>query len=1305
MPHVHLDWSHIHDDTTLHLLMNAVLRDELGFAGYTPGDPKGGKDRGWDGHGSLQTVRGTLRFAPELGSGLFMFQAKHCSRSGLPVRNILKRYLLGSRNKIGEIRKAEQAGADYLVVFTQAMLQPDDVAALEALVQDSAVRKLIIVPRERFQPLISHRPWLLSEFFCRPTYSALLPLNNYREATELPGVERSPFLGREGDLDHVQSLVADIGAVVLLHGSGGRGKTRLLGEFLLELPSRLPMVYGRILDPAGNASEALTELDPKHEWLVCVDDADREFEKRVASLAAAATGSQRKLRLVLTARTGAHLLVKKRLLDLGVVPREHELGPLSEADELKLIEAAGLLDEVEQRNLRRRVRGNLFLLTYALAALRNGEAPLSFARRLDVVQLVVANLKRQALAAVAGIDEAGVMRVLTVVAAIAPFPRGSAEVISGCAKLLGLSIEQLDAVIEELAGAGVLRLVGSRLRFSNDVVGDMVVVEASTRPGSAAFFGRLLRELHGTGASGQIITNLATVSLLDGPAWVSALLRDVVVEWRQRARQMSWFERRYYYEMCSGLAAVVPAAVLDLVHWFVANPAEDTTVGVDLVERPTGRSRLATTDDLGPALEGLTKSPEHIEAVLLLLERVPEQVPEGRYDNYKPRNLVASIFNPYVNRVGAMEQALDVFERWVRTPLSMDSRKAELVAIGLEAALAGGHEIRRYEPSTVHMSTRLTPLTSGMIRVRDRALNLWLEGLRSGHEFLQELLAENVTEVGDVGGHGAVLSGDLRRRETEETQALVRELALLVPNTSSLRVQRKIDSTMMRFWLLRPELEMAAADVLRSVSRTLEYRAYMWSVDRSNAVSDFGRVETDIVGQHDRWKWWCYRWRDFEVSKEEEEIAAECSVALPDFDALLEFLRRVPIRSEEARGVPRWLRLLLEGRPAWLKGIHERRTALRGDELLAPWCGFLDELWLTKELSAWPLTREELPGDAEGFTIEEVWRVFRILAAQWAQVPAEERLTFLAQVARHPELQVRRCVLEQVAFFHDRLSGDEIGGLVAGVFCRAPDEELVELFLRLVQYSPLGARLGFEERKTIFDAFERVVGTAEPFGLPSTYLAFVRWCLGADTSLFVSWMDRHLRAGRGLVAEIERAFGFGLRMDRENALVLVESEEGLGLWLRAIRQWRTDEVLAEDEAWKLLGLLAGSSRTVAQAFVERVLRSGGDEELELAAAMMRALPVEAHTPLWVEFGRVAERASKSDLFLRAAGGLGVLVGSYSWASGEVPPHLVERRSALRNIQLALRRDGCSVAECLTDAVEDVQRDVERHEEEIEEREL
>ncbi|MDP2705513.1 MAG: hypothetical protein Q8O71_03950 [bacterium] len=830
-----VDLGKITNEKDFQRLVNHLFAIECNSPAFIPSSPYIGFDNGWDGY-----YEGF--YPSENLEGLFSIQSKWTQKNFSEAEGHLKSEISK------EIDKAIKNKVEHLRIATTAELRVDQVKALENL-KPKEIKSLHVWHRENLKIRIERQPFLRNSYFGDPQHPLLVPASLYfddleKQLIDVPAHEITAF---KSYIEEFQKFMAsDKHQLFVVHAPGGFGKSHLLREIATLAYEYDPTRQPWMLKTGYRSFEAAIqeEIDPKQKYLLILDDADRDLNT-LNPLLAFLTKSGVDIKVVLSLRTSGIYILQDRIQEFRAsgFTTVLKINEWPKDDLLKLLRACANKDRVNDEEIIVHDFPNPYFIVLIGKRIR-GDGIKDFSKiKAEIIEDIIVDAKKS----LADVFQDGADELLLNLACIVPFNKDNQGTIDEIAKQLNKSSDLIKKAIDRLVQSNILRQVGRAIRFSPDMRGDVYLLYKLEQLSKEYLKNLVLQWM--PLFSKNIFVNLGATFKYGQANIISAMLEEFINEWIDKAKDTSGTERRERLEWLKNVVEFIPKGCLDLINtYFDFPPPQETS----FLYPDDYRVVLLSTDDYGPAIDGLIRSHKYRNEILCLIERLYSLEMKGTYDNYKPLTLIKDCVSPLRNDVDSIVEMLNLMEKWLDEP---NKNRADMVKSALSEVLAATHEYSRSYLDKMEFGERPLPNNPKVLQMRDAAMAL-LDKLLTHANIEYQLCAIDV--VSDIGktrmGHVSPSQLPLAERFVQEKIKIIDDIGRLIHPNTDFRLLSDIEDLFLHWWAQdAPGIEKIT-ELLKSIPRSPEYELFRYFSSRLDIVQSFEEVSKDAP-QANKWPW------------------------------------------------------------------------------------------------------------------------------------------------------------------------------------------------------------------------------------------------------------------------------------------------------------------------------------------------------------------------------------------------------------------------------------------------------------------
>jgi hypothetical protein len=1251
-----LDWTKIDSDKRFHHLVNSWLLSELNYAGYDPGDPTGGADRGWDGR-----YQGELRLAPELPPGVWMCQAKFTKLQYKKAKEWLIGELKGreyrGEKQIGEVEKAVSAGADYLLLITSAPLQPDDASEISAIETPGVLKAIVVLYRAKLDELLQQRPWVCHRFFDTPIQPGLVPESQYF------GVGVSPihmqFLGRGQLLDEIAGSVANT-ACTIVSGASGVGKTRLVRELVAhahpDLRDRVLLFYNG-LRPAIDVIQ--NELAPKTKYLIVVDDADRNYEETAKPFVDLVRESRHDVRLILVVGRGATPGMLNRLAGQGVLHVDAYQIPALGNESISALLAHHLPDLAQEHAeaLVRAVGGIPLLLGLVIQSIVAGRSPMAFTSDTQIRGYLLERTVERATTAIQR-DKFNATELLACVACLTPVGQsgGDISLLLGLMGRLDEDRVHLSAALTELCHAGVLRVVGLTYRFAPDLIGDFVLADRVSGGNAMVFKERVLDPCIAA-ATDRVVTNLLHASW--SPA-VGDVIAQTLKRWSADEQSAPTEHRQDRLAAARLLAHVEPGPVMELIETMLLFPVPDENLSEnwsreDLWNRAMRGERIyraLSTDDVGPPLEVAGDHPDFVRRALEVVSQM-SMLRSGRYDNYRVESLVRHFHSPTTVSLDVIGAALATCGDWLS---ENNAERAQLAICGAVAVLQSSWRYVGSQRGSVLLGAAAPAPSAHLVELRTSAVALLKKALMHNNPAVRVRASAAVADVGDESASLGSPNSPLRERAAAERCDLYRVFSSLLTVEAHLGVLHAMLKTLLRSWLLQRACCDVAEQVLRRVDWLPELAAYRWAADPAEGFDDLTTL-LDTAPRTERWRWWISGWSERQLGGVIANLVSHHAMLVetlearhPGLDGFVDLLNRLALDDLHPKATPPWLFAYQAVHPDYFDVLSSGQGV---DRVPAVFRESVQCVWARQTERAFELFRGACKPELADEDPANLRRLLRVVEIA-PDCPREEALArLLMEIASSPATDLRREVAERACYWPG-VSAQRSLDILCVALRVGFDDVVAERLQWFLEYGVSDAELD----KGCMQSTLLVLAPAVDEEHERSF--------GKLIASSVDTIEQYAALVREMLAQGVRYSSVAPTLLWRDAPSFLRTADDVARLVQHIAGWQRDGLLAELEAKYFLRAIGRVSAQAASLFVSGLEPAASN--LTMANELLDDIPFESCSSAWLHLVSQSHRqllwSTIAESFITAAGS----VHELSYTAGEEPAQLHNRINLLRTLE-------------------------------------
>ena len=822
-----LNWSKIDNEKTFQNLVNHLFFLECpSIFGFVPFSPYIGKDSGWDGKYEGHYPKEDLE-------GRYCIQAKYTKHNLNDAMPSLKQWA------VGELEKAKKNQVDHLRLATCADLREEHIVEIEAL-NKGRVKTFKIWHGHDLLMRIEQEPFLRSYYFDSPAIPLFVPASIYFKEVERKLADVNVPGGIKSVEDRVNEVITFLNdnkkRIFVLHAFGGFGKSHFLRQFPKKaVDSEIGREIWFIRDGIRNVGDAIQDEigvrdsgDERHKYIFVLDDADRADDVKDILNCIIKSGIDAKL--VVTLRTAGLSGIEEIIDSIGCRDLTvYTSIPEWSKDELKtLLKATAQKDRIDDEvEIVRKYPNPFFIVEIGLNI--KGRSDYGFQKIKQAILESLLNDARKILSA----EKIDVRDLLFQLALITPINTSDGYTIAKIARKVDINEQGIRKILEKISKGGVLRAIGSVLRFIPDMIGDVYLLEAmqtlSENSRKEAFLYWL--DTH----SKNIFCNLDATLRYGDNAHLMPIVTDVLSGWISNACKYDDYEKRRILENLKDICNIAPEKTIDLLWTFLD--------GSDL-----------STDAYGPIVVRLIHSDLDREQIVKVIEGLRYKVKEGAYSNYKPNALVGKTVTPLSNSVEKqIMPILDIIEK----SLKGTDYRIEFAKVALQEVLASAHKWSHSTYSSRQIGSRVLNVTDSVLLMRNKAIKIVKTMLLDDRSEVRLAAVEVVEDIGRYHfGPGVSSDIPLKNKIVEERQDMLKFIDSnnLVGKEASWQVLSAYEDLLFGWWARQAVPDDMVLPLLDKFNYGSEYRIFRYYTSRWD-ISDDIRDKLKDAPSQDRWRW------------------------------------------------------------------------------------------------------------------------------------------------------------------------------------------------------------------------------------------------------------------------------------------------------------------------------------------------------------------------------------------------------------------------------------------------------------------
>lgn len=535
------------------------------------------------------------------------------------------------------------------------------------------------------------------------------------------------FLGRESEIEQIESFAVSDKKVIVLSGLPGFGKTKLLLEAARKIEA-ISTYEVRFIRPEAESIEShFSELDPKDNYLLVLDDAHEFGYYRQLLELIVSPEFKEKLHLILSTHPWAKDNLKAEFERIGHACDELYLNPLTNLEISKLVQhpAVGITDSEARDAIVTISEGNpLMAITGATFWKERGS--LAGLTRHQFLSAYFSSALERALKDKR--EQANLL--LAILAATMGLSLGEPNVRAALANVVGLSEGDLESLLQQLAGVRLVKRTWRGVRVIPDLFAEHITFDAFFSDGHQYDFAEKVITPFFINSGDKIFRSLAVAEAL-GSSSAKAILDRELADVCTSVKEMNNAQRSAVLNWLKKFAFLRPEHSLLILCSMLESPVFDSAE----VESPHWGRLTFTMDDI---FRGATEilhdtwlyNESCLRKTLNLLYLISAQQDHSR-SNQDPRGDSSRVLTEEVIQIQpgknlrVQEVTLEEIEKWLKA--NPDEVQQNTIALCLSVLLSvtwSKSEFSAVDRHTVTLTRGLLKINRQLIDIREKSMML-----------------------------------------------------------------------------------------------------------------------------------------------------------------------------------------------------------------------------------------------------------------------------------------------------------------------------------------------------------------------------------------------------------------------------------------------------------------------------------------------------------------------------------------------------------------------------------------------------
>lgn len=586
-----------------------------------------------------------------------------------------------------------------------------------------AIRQTVLnlLEARQFRTLLTH-----AEFSDRIEQSALASY-------------RVPLVGRDASLQKIQRALSDDNQVIVLHGSAGLGKTRLLLALSNVVGSERTLWYVR--NEAESIEPDLASLDADQQHIIVVDDAHRFkllYQLREVLVNPKLAG---KVTLILATRRAFQDSVLYQLNLPADQVSSIEIQPLENKDIDQILQnfPYNITDQDLRSTIIRIAEGNPLIAGVAVRLNQRGIALVNLTRDQVLTQYLDDIIKD--LARVDANDQQNhqiYIRYLQVLAALGTIKLNEEAVQSKLHEVVEITQFSEDQIVTRLVEAGLIERYWQTLKIASEVLADHILIQYFFNPKTKqADYQKLIIEPFFNLKPREVLTSLVEAEFKGESPEAGRLLTQKLSELQRALAQEGNLFRFKLLHSLRDVAYLRPDDILSIVALIVDAPEpppetfQDRLWGFYTIDH--SRVLAAAVDVLESTIyRGRLK-----DAITCLYKLTMYQPESKEYERVREKAFKAlteiaefKIRKPYDIQL----QMLESISNWLQQDFASNLQLSLALIQPMLKIDFFGAEMHLTEPHMMLMHRRSLEIIGSLRQIRDRALEILYAAYQQSQE-------------------------------------------------------------------------------------------------------------------------------------------------------------------------------------------------------------------------------------------------------------------------------------------------------------------------------------------------------------------------------------------------------------------------------------------------------------------------------------------------------------------------------------------------------------------------------------------
>jgi len=388
-----------------------------------------------------------------------------------------------------------------------------------------------------------------------------------------------PFFGRSEILKTTYDFVGSEKPILILHGRGGIGKSKLIYEIYKKYSNNQEFKFWFLRENSQLLSESFRQIPLKKKNIIVVDDAHRRSDLKL--LINLAFEYQHNIQIIFSLRNYGMDFLKSQILESGFNPKDMEIPPeITELTRQEMEDLADSILDITHKEFNEALvpvarDSPLVLVIGAKLINENNLPPALLERNQDFQDLVFTRFRDIQMGELNSvIDKNAAKRILNLFSALQPVNLDDSKLIDKISETVKIEKITLISIIDELERSGVLLNKRNLVRITPDVFSDYLLSKACVSNGRLTGYAEDVFKKFFEHCPNEIISNIAELDWrIQSDGSKIDVMNQVWDEIFEAYVNGSNLIRNFLLVAIEKIAHLQPSRSMDIVEYALANPS------------------------------------------------------------------------------------------------------------------------------------------------------------------------------------------------------------------------------------------------------------------------------------------------------------------------------------------------------------------------------------------------------------------------------------------------------------------------------------------------------------------------------------------------------------------------------------------------------------------------------------------------------------------------------------------------------------------------------------------------------------